>query len=114
MGLSLAFKPEPELETRPAPEAANPDLDWLRGRTIVHKIVFGLTDPALCMLAILKELGRTSGQIRSLTLKPTQGDRFEVVLQATDLSAEDARELVGRVAAHPDVMSAAIEHVLIR
>ena len=114
MGLSVAFKPDPELEAFAAGEAANPDLDWLQGRTVVHKIVFGLTDPALCMLAILKELGRTSGEIRALTLKPTQGDRFEVVLQATALSAEDARELVGRVAAHPDVISAAIEHVLIR
>ena len=112
MGLSLAFKPEPALA---APIAdANPDLDWLRGRTIVHKIVVGLTDPGPSALAILTELGRTAGEIRALTLKPTQGERFEAVLQATGLSSEDARDLVGRIAMYPGVMSAAIEHVLIR
>ena len=107
MGIALAFQND-------ATPLSNPDLDWLAGRTIVHKIVVGLTDPAVCTIAILQEFGRTAGEIRSLALKPTQADHFEVVLQATSLSAEAARELVGRIAAHPQVKSAAIEHMLIR
>jgi len=107
MGLSLAIRADP------APLATS-DLDWLRGRTIVHKMVIGLTDPKACMTALLDELGRTSGEIRSLTLKPTAHDCFEVVLQATALSVDEARNLVGRFASHPEVNSAAIEHVLIR
>ncbi len=107
MGLSLAIRADP---APPAPS----DLEWLCGRTIVHKIVVGLTDPRACVIALLDELGGAAGEIRSLTLKPTAGDGFEVVLQATALSVEDARDLVGRIAAHPKVSSAAIEHVLIR
>jgi hypothetical protein len=90
------------------------DQDWLRGRTIVHKIVIGLTDPNACVIAILQELQRTSAEIRSLTVKPVQAGAFELVLQATCLDADDARRLVGWVAAHRGVNSAAIEHVLIR
>jgi hypothetical protein len=107
MGIPLTFQTD-------ATPLSNPDLDWLRGRTIVHKIVIGLTDPKASVIALLEELARTSGEIRSLTLKPTQADCFEMVLQATTLSAEEARGLVGRVAAYPEVNSAAIEHVLIR
>jgi hypothetical protein len=102
MGISLAFQQD-------ATPLSNPDLDWLRGRTIVHKIVIGLTDPCVCMRVILNE-----GEIRALTLKPTEAACFEVVLQATGLSAEDARGLVARIAAYPAVKSAAIEHMLIR
>ena len=107
MGLSLAVKTEPASGT-------DPDLDWLRGRTIVHKIVVGLTDPGASAMAILTELGRTPGEIRTLTLKPTQGEHFEAVLQVTGLNSEDARDLVGRIAMYPGAVSAAIEHVLIR
>jgi hypothetical protein len=107
MGVSLAIK------TDPTP-LASADSDWLRGRTIVHKIVIGLTDAAVCMRVILNEISETAGEIRALTLKPTQEACFEVVLHATGLSAEDARELVGRIAAYPAVKSAAIEHMLIR
>ena len=107
MGISLAFQDQ-------APPLSNPDLDWLQGRTIVHKIVIGLTDPNVCMRVILNELSESAGEIRALTLKPTEASCFEVVLQATSLSAEDARDLVGRIAAYPAVNSAAIEHMLIR
>ena len=108
MGLQAAFR-----TTQDAMPAANPDLDWLRGRTTVHKIVIGMSDPTASVGALLDALARTSGQIRSLTVKPTAADRFEAVLQATALSAEEARGLVGRIAAFPKVSSAAIEHVLI-
>ena len=107
MGIALAF----QTDVMPL---SNPDLDWLRGRTVVHKIVVGLTDPGASTIAILRELGRTAGEIRSLTLKPTESHHYEAVLQATSLSAEAARDLVGRIAAHPQVKSAAIEHMLIR
>ncbi len=107
MGISLAF------QTGATP-LSNADIDWLRGRTIVHKIVIGLTDPVVCMRVILNELAESAGEIRALTLKPTEGACFEVVLQATNLGAEDARGLVGRIAAYPAVNSAAIEHMLIR
>ena len=107
MGVSVAIQGS-------ATPLASSDLDWLRGRTIVHKIVIGLTDPKLCMTALLDELGRTPGEIRSLTLKPIAGACFEVVLQATTLGVDEARALVGRIAAYPKVSSAAIEHVLIR
>jgi hypothetical protein len=107
MGISLAFQ-------HGATPLSNPDLDWLQGRTIVHKIVIGLTDPNVCMRVILNELSETAGEIRALTLKPTGGAGFEVVLQATGLGAEDARGLVGRIAAYPAVKSAAVEHMLIR
>jgi hypothetical protein len=107
MGISLAFQQD-------ATPLSNPDLDWLRGRTIVHKIVIGLTDPCVCMRVILNELSESEGEIRALTLKPTEAACFEVVLQATGLSAEDARGLVARIAAYPAVKSAAIEHMLIR
>ncbi len=107
MGISLAFQPD-------ATPLSNPDLDWLSGRTVVHKIVIGLTDPIACMRVILNELSETAGEIRALVLKPTDGGCFEAVLQATHLSAEDARGLVSRIAAYPAVNSAAIEHMLIR
>jgi len=93
---------------------SDPDHDWLRGRTIVHKIVIGTTEPNASVGALLSALAHTSGRIRSLTVKPTAGDRFEAVLQATELTPEEARRLVGRIAAFPKVGSAAIEHVLIR
>ncbi len=107
MGTSLAFQAD-------ATPLSDPDMDWLRGRTVVHKIVVGLTDPNVCMRVILNELSESAGEIRALTLKPTEGACFEVVLQATGLGAEDARGLVGRIAAYPAVKSAAIEHMLIR
>ncbi len=106
MGLSLALQPD-------VARAPDPDCDWLRGRTVVHKIVIGLIDPTASLLALLGEFSQTSGEIRSLTLKPTGGEHFEAIFQATALSPEAARALVGRIAAIDKVNTAAIEHVLI-
>jgi hypothetical protein len=89
------------------------DGEWLCGRTVVHKIVVGLTSPTTSVPALLTALAATSGQIRSLIVKPVLGGVFEATLQATHLSPEEARRLVDRVATCPEVSSAAIEHVLI-
>jgi hypothetical protein len=109
MGIQTAF-PRPAAAARSGSHA---DLDWLRGRTIVHQIVIGMSDPAASLAALLCALARTSGQICALTVKPTDAGQFEAVLQATTLSAEEARGLVSRIAALPSVNSAAIEHMLI-
>ena len=109
MGIQIAFPHQ----AAQVPTAANADLDWLRGRTIVHQIVIGMSDPAASVAALLAALGRTSGKIRALTVKPTAAGQFEAVLQATTLSAEEAQGLVSRIAALPSVNSAAIEHMLV-
>jgi hypothetical protein len=108
-----AYRSLSPLPTPAARSGAVADLDWLRGRTIVHQIVIGTSDPAASLAALLAALARTSGNIRALTVKPTAAGQFEAVLQATALSAEEARGLVSRIAALPSVNSAAIEHMLI-
>ncbi len=107
MGVTLAVRPQPT-------PAADPDLDWLRGRTVVHKILIGLIDPHACVLVLMQELKRSGGQLRALALNATGGGLFEAVLQVTDVSPKTARGMVDRIAANSAVTSAAIEHVLIR
>jgi hypothetical protein len=109
MGVQFAF----DVQTAAAPPApTTADLDWLKGRTVVHKIVVGVSEPIRSVIAILHELSCAEGEVRALTVKPS-AERFEAVLQATALTPEAARRLVGRIAAYLGVSSAAIEHVLI-
>ena len=96
-----------------SPIAFRSDRDWMLDRLVVHKIVVALeaTHPALSDL--LDELARAQGSLQSLTVRPV-GRRFEAVLHASRLSPEAARRLVDRYAALPEVMSASIEHMLVR
>ena len=117
MGVALAIRadaPPSEIGLATTDLTPNPDLHWLRGRTTVHKILIGLRDPQGCLGSLMDELGRSGGDIRALTLNPTQPGCFEVVLQAANLSPHSARSMVERMAAHPAILSAVIEHVLIR
>ena len=107
MGVSLAFRPDGGV-------ALDPDFDWLRGRTVVHKILIGLSEPHACMAVLMKELRRSGAEIRALALNPMGAGAFEVVLQVTGVGPEAARSMVERIAGYPAITSAAIEHVLIR
>ncbi len=109
MGVQFGF----DVQTVAAASApTDADLDWLKGRTVVHKIVVGVSEPVRSVIAILHELSRSKGEVRALTVKPS-AERFEAVLQASALTPEAARGLVGRIAAYPGISSATIEHVLI-
>jgi hypothetical protein len=94
-------------------ETPQSDRDWMRDRTVVHKIVIALsaTHPALSDL--LDELARAQGALQSLNVRPVAG-RFEAVLHASRLSPDAARRLVDRYAGLPEIASASIEHMLVR
>ena len=96
-----------------APVAHQGDAEWMRDRVVIHKVVAALhaTHPVLSDL--LDELARAQGLLHGLQVRPV-GERFEVALQATRLTPSAARRLVDRFAAHPQVASACIEHMLVR
>ena len=101
-------------ETAPERSLDRPDDgDWMRDRLVIHKILVavGATHPAVSDL--LDELARSHGLLHALTVSPL-GAAFEIVLQARGLAPESARRLVDRYAAHPQVASASIEHMLVR
>ena len=89
------------------------DADWMRDRVVVHKMVVALNGCHPALSDLLDELARSHGALQSLVVRPV-GGAFEAVLQATRLSPDAARRLVDRFAAHPEVASASIEHMLVR
>ena len=89
------------------------DGDWMRDRVVIHKIVVALCEAHPAVSDLLDELARAHGVLHSLSVRPL-GDAFEAVLQATRLGPDAARRLVDRFAAHPQVASASIEHMLVR
>ncbi len=98
------------LDDAAAPQS---DADWMRDRVVIHKMVVALnrTHPALPDL--LDELARSQGLLHSLVVRPV-GGVFEAVVQATRLSPDAARRLVDRLAVHPEVACASLEHMLVR
>ena len=105
------------LAVRPAefPEVhdAVPD-GWLAGRTVVHKIVMGLSDPCACLAAVADAFAGGTGRIEGLALTPLTGGAYEAVLRAADLSVAQAEGLVTRLCDQDGVRSVQIEHMLIR
>ena len=89
------------------------DGDWMRDRVVIHKMVIALRAAHPAMSDLLDELARSKGLLHALTVRP-MGARFEAVLQVTRLSPDAARRLVDRFAAHPEVATASIEHMLVR
>jgi hypothetical protein len=90
------------------------DDGWLAGRTVVHKIVIGLSDPEACLAAVAEEFRGKVGRIEAFSLNPLAGGAYEAVLRAADLSVEAADSLVARLCARRGVRSVQIEHMLIR
>ena len=99
--------------TRPLPGSVQSDADWMRDRVVIHKLVIALQAVHPAVPDLLDELARAHGRLHSLTVRP-MGDASEVVLQAASLSPDAARRLVDRFAAHPQVASASVEHMLVR
>ncbi|WP_158914277.1 hypothetical protein [Caulobacter sp. S45] len=87
---------------------------WLAGRTVVHKIVIGLSDPQACLAAVAEEFCGETGRIEAFTLNPLSGGAYEAVLRAADLSMDAADRLVSRLCKAVGVRSVQIEHMLIR
>jgi hypothetical protein len=89
------------------------DGDWLRDRTVVHKVVATLDVAHPALSDLLDQLARSHGRLQSLDVRPL-GQGFEVVLRAGRLTPEAARRLVDRFAVTPGVAAASLEHMLIR
>jgi hypothetical protein len=87
---------------------------WLAGRTVVHKIVIGLSDPSACLTAVAEEFQHGLGRIEGLALSALSGGAYEAVLRAADLSVDEAEHLVSRLCVRQGVRSVQIEHMLIR
>jgi hypothetical protein len=104
----MTVSPIPEINRRAS------DDSWLAGRTVVHKIVIGLSDPQACLAAVAEEFRGKSGRIEAFTLSPLSGGAYEAVLRAADLSVDAADSLVARLCARRGVRSVQIEHMLIR
>ncbi len=96
-----------------APFPPQTDGDWMRDRLVIHKLVIALTAMHPALSDLLDELARGHGQLSALTVRPV-GERFEAVLQVTRLSPDAAGRLVDRIAGHPQVAHASIEHMLVR
>ncbi|MGC1304100.1 MAG: hypothetical protein WA840_17170 [Caulobacteraceae bacterium] len=92
----------------------SPDDGWLAGRTVVHKIVIGLSDPQACLAAVAEEFREKTGRIEAFSLSPLAGGAYEAVLRAADLSTDAADGLVARLCGKQGVRSVQIEHMLIR
>ena len=99
----------------PAEEAHDlqDDRAWMLDRVVIHKIVVALHAVHPALPDLLDELARSQGLVHALDVRPV-ADRFELVLKATRLTSDSARRLVDRLAGHPQVASAWLEHMLVR
>lgn len=97
---------------RPADRATD-DADWLRGRKVVHTLVFALSEPGPCLTRVFAELEAKGAVLESLSVRPTGSESFEAVVRIAQLNSDAAIGLLGRLAELPSVQSAAIEHLLI-
>ena len=88
------------------------DRAWMRDRVVIHKIVVALHTVHPALPDLLDELARSQGLVHSLDVRPL-GQGFELVLKARRLTSDNARRLVDRFAAHPQVAHASLEHMLV-
>jgi hypothetical protein len=76
---------------------------------LVHILLIATTAPQATLAAIADGIGRTSGQLRSLSLKPV-GDGFEAMLRLTGGGEHGAERLAASIARWPRAGSVRVEH----